>query len=136
MKVKLQIWDTAGEERFRSVAPMYYKNAAAIILVYDSTNKGSFDGLNRWLEEIDNNATEDLWIVAVTASKCDQIGYQDVTTEEAINFAKEKDSIFAETSAKINEGVSELFHRISRKLYFIHHQVKLLLTTYTIDYRP
>ena len=69
----MQIWDTAGEERFRSVAPLYYKNAAAIILVYDTTSKASFDGLERWMYEIDDNATEDLWIVAITASKCDLI---------------------------------------------------------------
>ena len=52
---------------------MYYKNAAAIILVYDSTNKSSFDKLSSWIEEIDENATEDLLIVAVTSSKCDRI---------------------------------------------------------------
>ena len=67
----MQIWDTAGEERFRSVAPMYYKNASAIILVYDSTNRTSFKALESWVQEIDDNATEDLLIVSITASKCD-----------------------------------------------------------------
>jgi small GTP-binding protein len=71
VRVKLQIWDTAGEERFRSVAPMYYKNASAIILVYDSTNRTSFKALESWVQEIDDNATEDLLIVSITASKCD-----------------------------------------------------------------
>ena len=67
----MQIWDTAGEERFRIVAPMYYKNASAIILVYDSTNRTSFKALESWVQEIDDNATEDLLIVSITASKCD-----------------------------------------------------------------
>ena len=50
---------------------MYYKNASAIILVYDSTNRTSFKALESWVQEIDDNATEDLLIVSITASKCD-----------------------------------------------------------------
>lgn len=49
MRIKLQIWDTAGEERFRSVTPMYYKNAHAIVLVYDQTNEKSFNNLESWV---------------------------------------------------------------------------------------
>ena len=71
VRVKLQIWDTAGEERFKSVAPMYYKNASAIILVYDSTSRASFEALESWVEKIDDNASADLLIVSITASKCD-----------------------------------------------------------------
>ena len=99
---------------------MYYKNASAIILVYDSTNKESFEALQSWMDEIDDNATEDLLLIAITASKCDQISYTQVLTQDAINFAKDNDSIFAETSAKINEGITELFARLAKKLYYIH----------------
>ena len=55
--IKLQIWDTAGEEKFRSLTPMYYKNAAAVALVYDSTNEESFDSVSKWVKEIDDNRT-------------------------------------------------------------------------------
>jgi len=59
---------------------MYYKNASAIILVYDSTNKESFEALQSWMDEIDDNASEDLLLIAITASKCDQISYTQVLT--------------------------------------------------------
>ena len=52
IKVKLQIWDTAGSEQFRSLTPIYYKSAAAVCLVYDSTSAESFDGLKFWVEEL------------------------------------------------------------------------------------
>ena len=55
--VKLQIWDTAGEEKFRSLTPMYYKDAAGIIMIYDITNKDTFESLTKWAKEIDNNRT-------------------------------------------------------------------------------
>jgi hypothetical protein len=60
-------------------------------------------------------------IVSVTASKCDQIAWQEVSTEEAMEFAKQNDAIFAETSSKLNEGVTELFNRIAKRLYYIHN---------------
>jgi GTPase SAR1 family protein len=53
--VKLQIWDTAGEEKFRSITPMYYKNAGAVALIYDSTSEESFISIGRWVSEIENN---------------------------------------------------------------------------------
>ena len=52
VKAKLQIWDTAGGEQFRSLAPIYYKGADAVCLVYDSTNQDSFESLNYWIEEL------------------------------------------------------------------------------------
>ena len=54
IKVKLQIWDTAGSEAFRSLTPIYYKNAAAVCLVYDSTSSDSFEKLTYWYEELKN----------------------------------------------------------------------------------
>ena len=112
---------------------MYYKNASAIILVYDSTSKDSFKALQRWMYEIDDNATEDLLLIAVTASKCDQISFTEVTTEEATLFAKDNDCIFAETSAKINEGISELFAKLAKKLYYIHQNVSAYQTLFCLD---
>ena len=55
MPVKLQIWDTAGEEKYRSLTPMYYKNADAVFLVYDSSSKDTFDSLSRWMKDIEDN---------------------------------------------------------------------------------
>ncbi len=55
----MQIWDTAGEEKFRSVTPMYYKNASAVILMYDSTKHATFKSLERWLDDIEKFRSED-----------------------------------------------------------------------------
>ena len=73
MRIKLQIWDTAGEERFRSVTPMYYKNAHAIVLVYDQTSEKSFNKLESWVEEIEKYSTVDDQILTIASSKCDLV---------------------------------------------------------------
>ena len=68
--IKLQIWDTAGEEKFRSITPMYYKNAAAVAFVFDSTNEDSFISIESWAKEIEQNASNSLQL-ALVANKCD-----------------------------------------------------------------
>jgi len=73
MRVKLQIWDTAGEERFRSVTQMYYKNASAIVLVYDQTSESSFDSLEGWIADIEKYKTEEMQLLVIASSKIDMI---------------------------------------------------------------
>lgn len=68
--MKLQIWDTAGEEKFRSLTPMYYKNAEAIILVYDSTNYQTFNNLEKWTKEVEENGKPQVLLV-IASTKCD-----------------------------------------------------------------
>ncbi|XP_055005755.1 ras-related protein Rab-37-like [Boleophthalmus pectinirostris] len=63
LKVKLQIWDTAGQERFRSVTHAYYRDAQALLLLYDITNKPSFDNIRAWLTEIHDYAQKDVVIM-------------------------------------------------------------------------
>ncbi|CAG0881599.1 unnamed protein product [Cyprideis torosa] len=69
-KVKLQIWDTAGQERFRSVTHAYYRDAHALLLLYDITNRGSFDNTRAWLAEIKEYAQTDV-IIMLLGNKCD-----------------------------------------------------------------
>lgn len=59
VKVKLQIWDTAGEEKFKSVAPIYYKNTSAVALIYDITDPQSFSSLSQWHNEVESKYTND-----------------------------------------------------------------------------
>ena len=68
-KVKLQIWDTAGQERFRSVTHAYYRDAHALLLLYDVTNKTSFDNIRAWLGEIRDYAQEDVVIMLLGNNK-------------------------------------------------------------------
>lgn len=81
VRVKLQIWDTAGEEKFRSITPMYYKNANAVVLVYDVTNEGSFESLSSWYQEVDDKRGADELKLAIAANKCDMAEYQEVPME-------------------------------------------------------
>lgn len=69
-EVKLQIWDTAGEEKFRSLTPMYYKNSSAVILVYDTTNIETFESISKWIKEIEEHRTHNVLIFLV-GNKCD-----------------------------------------------------------------
>ena len=70
-KVKLQIWDTAGQERFRSVTHAYYRDAQALLLLYDVTNQSSFDNIRAWLSEIRQYAEEDV-VIMLLGNKVDK----------------------------------------------------------------
>ena len=69
-KYRIQIWDTAGQEKYHSLAPMYYRGAAAAVIVYDITQKPSFQTLRNWVEELKKNGPANI-IMAVAGNKCD-----------------------------------------------------------------
>ncbi|VDI48703.1 arginyl-tRNA synthetase [Mytilus galloprovincialis] len=97
-KVKLQIWDTAGQERFRSVTHAYYRDAHALLLLYDVTNKASFDNIRAWLGEINEYAQEDV-VIMLLGNKADMTGERMIRTEDGEKLAK--------VYVKINEDVSK-----------------------------
>ena len=114
-KIKFQIWDTAGQEKYRSLAKIFYQSAAVAILVYDITTQSSFNGLKEyWAKEIREISPEDI-IVAVVANKSDDYMEQQVDMKEGKNLAKELNAIFQTTSAKLGTGVNELFTLIAEK---------------------
>ncbi|KAM9725188.1 ras-related protein Rab-26 isoform 4-T4 [Dama dama] len=87
MKVKLQIWDTAGQERFRSVTHAYYRDAHALLLLYDVTNKASFDSIQAWLMEIQEHAQDDV-VLMLLGNKVDSAQERAVKREDAEKLAK------------------------------------------------
>jgi small GTP-binding protein len=101
-KVKFQIWDTAGQERFRSIAKTYYRNAAGVIVVYDLTDRKSFDELNSWMTDI-----HALWnansVVHFIENKADMSHTRVVSVAEAEHFASRHHIKLLETSANIRE---------------------------------
>ena len=115
--LKLHIWDTSGQERFRAITQLYYKDASAAILVYDITSKESLNDLEYWIKQLyENNDTENL-IVACAGNKID-LEDRKVSYNEGKNFCKEnKIPIFYETSAKTNIGIRELFQNLAQKVY-------------------
>ncbi|GFG28707.1 hypothetical protein Cfor_05989 [Coptotermes formosanus] len=113
--VKLQIWDTAGQERFRSVTRSYYRGAAGALLVYDITNRETFNSLANWLSDARTLASPNI-IILLVGNKRDLDGDREVTFLEASRFAQENELMFLETSAKTGENVEEAFLKCSKTI--------------------
>uniref|UniRef100_UPI003AAC2E9E ras-related protein Rab-26 n=1 Tax=Centroberyx gerrardi TaxID=166262 RepID=UPI003AAC2E9E len=115
LKVKLQIWDTAGQERFRSVTHAYYRDAHALLLLYDVSNKASFDNIRAWLTEIHEYAQQDV-VVMLLGNKADSTHDRVVKREEGEKLAKEFGVPFMETSAKSGLNVELAFTAVAKEL--------------------
>ncbi|CAL9099025.1 unnamed protein product [Musa textilis] len=105
--VKLQIWDTAGQEWFKTITSSYYRGAHGIIIVYDITEMESFDNIRQWLSEIDRYASDSVCKLLV-GNKCDLVENRVVEMEKAKAFADSFGIPFIETSAKDSINVERL----------------------------
>ena len=106
--IKVQIWDTAGHERFRSITYSYYRGANAIIIVFDLSDKKSFINITEWLKQIGKHAKENVFMFLV-GNKSDLLDERKVTYEEAKQYADEHELPYIETSAKEGININELF---------------------------
>ena len=113
--MSLQIWDTAGQEAYRSVARSYYRGSTAALLVYDVTNRLSFNSLPSWLSDARDFGSESLVAMAV-GNKVDLGDAREVTRDEGEAFARENRLLFIETSAKTSQNVDEAFVGIAREI--------------------
>ena len=107
-KLKVKIWDTAGDERYKNITSSYYRGANGILLLYNITNRESFDSLNSWLTEIKKNANQNLSLILV-GTNCDLENERKVTYKEGKDFARKNGIKFIEVSAKNNINVKEAF---------------------------
>ena len=115
--IKLQIWDTAGQESFKSVTRIFYRGAHCVFLTYDVTREDTFVNLSQWLSEVKQHATEDVRVYMV-GNKGDLEDQREVTHERALEMAKaNKIHRVFETSAKTGANVEELFATVARELY-------------------
>ena len=112
-KVKMQIWDTAGEERFRTVVSTYFRGAHGILLLYDVTNRDSFKNLENWLIEIEKNSSEKV-LKILLGNKCDLNDDREIQPDEGRAFADRNGMEFMETSAKMNTNVTEAFETLGK----------------------
>ncbi|KAH0792161.1 Ras-related protein RABD1 [Histomonas meleagridis] len=110
--IKLQIWDTAGQERFRTITKSYYRGSNGIVVVYDITDRESFEQVSHWMTEIDSHASSDVCRLLV-GNKCDLDDKRAVKTEEGEALARQFGIPFLETSAKDSKNVDEMFITMS-----------------------
>ena len=112
----MDIWDTAGQEKHRALAKIFYKNSKAFLLVYDITNKKSFEEINNyWYEQVKESRDKDT-ILALVGNKNDLINKKDVSEEDAEEFAKSIGAIFALTTATNYNSINVLFESIAKKI--------------------
>ncbi|CAN2389122.1 immunoglobulin transcytosis in epithelial cells mediated by polymeric immunoglobulin receptor [Pristimantis euphronides] len=112
----LEIWDTAGQEKYHSVCHLYYRGASVALLVYDITSKESFRRAQFWLRELYKYAFNGEMVIALVGNKSDLRNDREVLRENAQDFAAQNQLLFMETSAKTGDGVKEVFEAVASKL--------------------
>ena len=115
-KISFEIWDTAGQEKYRSINKIFYQDAVIAILVYDITVKKSYEALkDYWYIEVRDNSPKDV-IIAIVGNKSDKYEFEEVNEEEVKEFCNSIHAIYKLTSAALGEGINELFDMIGHEL--------------------
>ena len=122
--IRFDLWDTAGQEKYRSIAKIFYKDAKIIMFVYEIINKKSFESLkDYWYKEVSSICLSDS-IFAVVANKNDLYNISEVDEKEAMDWADSIGAIFQETSAKSNTGIDLLFDMVGKKCLNANYNYK------------
>jgi len=126
--VKFDIWDTCGSEKYNTLNAFYYRNSDAVILMYDISNKASYDDLEMWRQQVQYNIEDhrDLFF-AIVGGKYDLIDSRQVKYEKAKSFAEQNQYLFMETSAKTGRNVRELFNAMAKSM--VNRGIRTATTT-------
>ncbi|XP_069751268.1 ras-related protein Rab-39B-like [Narcine bancroftii] len=116
-RIKLQLWDTAGQERFRSITRSYYRNSVGGLLIFDVTNRKSFENIREWLKEVDSHVYPNKTIFVLVGHKSDLTHVRKVSREEAEQMAATLGLNYLETSAKNNTNVDKAFMKLTECIY-------------------
>jgi len=115
-KIKVQVWDTAGQERFRTITTAYYRGAHGILLVYDITNRASFNNITNWMQQLEQHATGGVSKILV-GNKSDLDDSRQISFQEGKDRADEYKCCFFETSAKTGSNVDPAFRSLLETVY-------------------
>jgi len=113
--IKLKIWDTAGQERFRNITQQYYKGADGIVLVFDLTDRNSFEKIREWMRQIQSYTQRESIAIVLLGNKCDAEN-KAVSAKEANDIAAEYNMKFFETSAMNNINIEDSFKQLSTEI--------------------
>ena len=123
--IKLQIWDTAGQDRFRAITKNYYKGANGIILIYDVTNRQSYENVKNWITQIREEANPNV-VIYLAGNKVDVSEEEKVVkTEEGKKIAEEFNLPLYETSAKNGVNINRIFEELVEKVDEIYSKLEL-----------
>ena len=114
-KVKLCVWDTAGQDKFRTMTTSYYRNTDALCLVFSFDDRKSFENLDKWVREYKEYRNNEPKLMLV--GNKDDSDNKVVTDEEAINYAHKNYMIYTKVSAKTNKGIKDLFTEIGHQVW-------------------
>jgi len=114
-RVELNIWDTAGQERFHTLGPIYYRQSRGALLVYDITDANTFTRVQNWVKELRKMLGNDV-VLIIVGNKIDLERNRVVNEKEAIEYAQSVGAIHMHTSAKLNQGINELFTEMTRRI--------------------
>ena len=112
---RIQIWDTAGQENFRSIARAYYKNSVCACVVYDVTSRSSFENIQMWIDDCTKQTEKSILLVLI-GNKSDLNDKREVSIEEGEAFAKSHNMIFLETSAKTGDNINKIFEKSVKQI--------------------
>ena len=112
---RIQIWDTAGQETFRSITRAYYKNSVCACVVYDITNKNSFNNIKSWIEDCKKASPKTVFLILI-GNKVDLEDKREVSYEEGSVYAEKNGMLFFETSAKTGKNIEEIFIKSSHEI--------------------
>ncbi|KAF9357126.1 hypothetical protein BGX26_004243 [Mortierella sp. AD094] len=115
-KYKLTIWDTAGQERFRTLTSSYYRGAQGVILVYDVSNRDSFNDLQTWFNELDTYCSSKEVVRMIVGNKVDKESSREVSRHEGQELAQKLQTLFVECSAKTRLGVQQAFDELVQQI--------------------
>ena len=121
--VKVQLWDTAGQDKFRAITRNYYKGARGIILIYDVTNIKSYENIKKWINEIKDEISDKVTIILI-GNKIDNVVQRKITKEQGEKLASDYNVAFFETSAKTGEGINESVLYLVKKIMETDPEVK------------
>ena len=112
--VKIQLWDTAGQERFHTITKNYYKTAHAIILIFDVTEKATYQNVKNWVEQIREEVSSKV-VTVLVGNKIDDVENRKINKEEGEEMAKECGISYFECSAKTGENIDPIFNDLIKK---------------------